>query len=78
MSKELIETEINDILKSFEADGFNTKLEIYQNNISIIVTPNSNACIECLMPKNILNNLIETQISKITSDKYNVDIVYAS
>ena len=78
MSKELIETEINDILKSFEADGFNTKLEIHQNNISIIVTPDSNACIECLMPKNILNNLIETQISKITSDKYNVDIVYAS
>ena len=78
MSKELIETKINDILKSFEADGFNTKLEIHQNNISIIVTPDSNACIECLMPKNILNNLINTQVSKVTSEKYNVDIEYVN
>ena len=78
MSKELIETKINDILKSFEADGFNTKLEIHQNNISIIVTPNSNACIECLMPKNILKNLINTHLLKITSEKYNVDIEYAN
>ena len=78
MSNELIETEINEILKSFETDGFDTILKIHQNNISIIVTPKSNACTECLMPKNILNNLIETQLSKITSDKYNVDIVYAS
>ena len=78
MSNELIETEINEILKSFETDGFDTILEIHQNKISIIVTPNSNACMECLMPKNILNNLINTQLSKITSDKYNVDIEYAN
>ena len=78
MSNELIETEINDILKSFETDGFNTILKIHQKNISIIVTPKSNACMECLMPKNILNNLIKTQLSKITSDKYNVDIEYES
>ena len=78
MSNELIETEINEILKSFETDGFDTILKIHQNNISIIVTPNSNACMECLMPKNILNNLINTQLSKITSDKYNVDIEYAN
>ena len=76
MANELIETEINEILKSFETDGFDTILKIHQNNISIIVTPNSNACMECLMPKNILNNLINTQLSKITSDKYNVDIEY--
>ncbi len=78
MSNELIETKINEILKSFETDGFDTILKIHQNNISIIVTPNSNACMECLMPKNILNNLINTQLSKITSDKYNVDIEYAN
>ena len=78
MSNELIETEINEILKSFETDGFDTILKIHQNNISIIVTPNSNACMECLMPKNILNNLINTQVSKVTSEKYNVDIEYAN
>ena len=78
MTKELIKTKINDILRSFEADGFNTKLNIYQNNISIIVTPDSNSCIDCLMPKNILNNLINTQLSKVTSEKYNVDIEYVN
>ena len=78
MSNELIETEINEILKSFETDGFDTILKIHQNNISIIVTPNSNACIECLMPKNILKNLINTHLLKITSEKYNVDIEYAN
>ena len=71
MLKELIEKEINDILKSFKADGFDTKLEIHQKNISIVVTPDSNACIECLMPKNILNNLVHTQVSKVTSEKFN-------
>ena len=78
MSNELIETAINEILKNFETDGFNTKLKIHQKSISIIVTPKSNACTECLMPKHILNNLINTQLSKITSDKYNVDIEYAN
>ncbi len=78
MTKELIKTKINDILRSFEADGFNTKLNIHQNNISIIVTPDSNSCIDCLMPKNILNNLINTQLSKVTSEKYNVDIEYVN
>ena len=78
MTKELIKTKINDILRSFEADGFYTKLNIHQNNISIIVTPDSNSCIDCLMPKNILNNLINTQLSKVTSEKYNVDIEYVN
>ena len=78
MTKELIKTKINDILSSFEADGFNTKLKINQNNISIIVTPDSNSCIDCLMPKNILNNLINTQVSKVTSEKYNIDIEYVN
>ena len=78
MTKELIKSKINDILRSFEADGFNTKLNIHQNNISIIVTPDSNSCIDCLMSKNILNNLINTQLSKVTSEKYNVDIEYVN